>query len=300
MACQQNRFDIHQAITDQIVTAMETAGAARMPWTCSRGGSLARPVNIATGNPYNGVNVLSLWVSAWAADYPSNTWGTYKQWQDRGCQVRKGERSSLIVFYKTLAVEETDTETGESAPGERMLARASRVFNGAQVDGFETAPETLPEAPLFYPIAQAEVFAAATGARIEEGGDVACYMPGPDLVRMPDRRRFTGTETSDPAEAFYAVLCHELVHWSGVDRRLDRDLSGRFGDASYAMEELVAELGAAFLCADLGIASEPREDHASYIRTWLEVLKGDKKAIFSAAAKASQAASWLMAKGEGG
>ncbi len=116
---------------------------------------------------------------------------------------------------------------------------------------------------------------------------------------MPDRRRFTGTETTTPAEAFYSTLSHELVHWSGAGSRLDRDLSGRFGDDAYAMEEPVAELGAAFLCADLGITPEPRQDHACYLKNWLAVLKGDKKAIFTAAAKASQAASWLLAK-EGG
>jgi len=120
-----------------------------------------------------------------------------------------------------------------------------------------------------------------------------------DQITMPERRRFTGTDTTTPAEGFYSTLCHELVHWSGTKARLDRDLSGRFGDDAYAMEELIAELGAAFLCADLGITPEPRADHAAYIRNWLEVMKGDRKAVFTAAAKASQAATWLLAK-EGG
>ena len=296
MARQQNRFDIHQAITDQIVTAMETVGDAQLPWTRNTGGRLARPVNVASGKPYNGVNVLSLWIAALASDFPSCTWGTYRQWQARGCQVRKGETSSLIVFYKTLEIEEIDATSGETEHRERMMARASRVFNAAQVDGFETETEALPDAPLFDPIARAERFAVGTGAQIEEGGDMACYLPMRDLIRMPDRCRFTGTETSSPAEGFYATLCHELVHWSGSTARLDRDLTGRFGEASYAMEELVAELGAAFLCADLGITPEPRADHAAYIRTWSSVLKGDKRAIFTAAAKASQAAGWLMAQ----
>lgn len=296
MARQDTRFDIHQAITDQIVTAMESAGDFQMPWIRSRGGSFARPQNIASGNLYNGVNVLSLWVSALAAEFPSNIWGTYKQWQDKGCQVRKGEKSSLVVFYKTFEVEQTDPETGESESGERMMARASRVFNAAQVEGFELAAENLPDAPLFDPIERAERFAAATGAIIEEGGDKACYIPSADMIRMPDRRRFTGTDTTSPAEAFYSTLSHELVHWTSATSRLDRQLSRRFGDEAYAMEELIAELGAAFLCADLGITPEPRQDHACYLKNWLSVLKDDKKAIFTAAAKASQAASYLLAQ----
>ena len=290
------KFDVHQEITNRIVDAIETAGDFRLPWIKNTGGSFARPVNIASKNPYNGVNVLSLWVSALAADYPSNVWGTYRQWQDKGCQVRKGEKSSLVVFYKTFEVEDVNEQTGETEAGERMIARASRVFNAAQVEGFAGVAEDLPEGPAFDPIARAERFAAATGAQIEEGGDKACFIPSLDMIHMPERRRFTGTETTTPAEGFYSTLCHELVHWSGAEKRLDRDLSGRFGDEAYAIEELIAELGAAFLCADLGITADPRQDHACYIKNWLAVLKNDKKAVFTAAAKASQAATWLLAR----
>jgi antirestriction protein ArdC len=176
------------------------------------------------------------------------------------------------------------------------MARASFVFNAAQVEGFRLEPdEALPDEPSFDPIERAEAFAKATGAAITEGGDRACYIPSADMIRMPERRRFTGTDTTTPAEGFYSTLCHELVHWSGAKPRLDRDLSGRFGSESYAVEELVAELGAAFLCGDLGITPEPRADHAQYIATWLKVLKDDKKAVFTAASKASEAASWLLA-----
>lgn len=288
------KLDIHQEITNRIVDAIETAGEFRLPWIRDKGGSFARPVNVASKNPYNGVNIVSLWVAGLAADYPSNLWGTYRQWQEKGCQVRRGEKSSLVVFYKTLAVEETDEQTGETETGERLLARASHVFNAAQVDGFEISAEELPDAPGFDPIAMAEAFVTNTGAQVEEGGDRACFIPALDLIRMPDRRRFTGTETTTPAEAFYSTLCHELVHWSGAKSRLDRDLSGRFGDEAYAIEELIAELGAAFLCADLALTPEPRVDHACYVKNWLAVLKNDKKAIFTAAAKASRAASWLQ------
>ena len=287
------KFDVHQEITNRIIDALETAGEFQLPWIRNKGGSFARPVNIASKNPYNGVNIVSLWVSAQAHDFPSNLWGTYRQWQEKGCQVRKGEKSSLVVFYKTLAFEQTDEETGETANGERLFARASRVFNAAQVEGFETLEQDLPEEPAFDPIARAEAFAAATKATIIEGGDKACFIPSQDVIQMPERRRFTGTVTTTPAEAFYSTLFHELVHWSGDKARLDRDLSGRFGDEAYAVEELIAELGAAFLCGDLGITPEPRSDHACYIKNWLSVLKNDKKAVFTAASKASQATNWL-------
>lgn len=292
--------DVHQAITDRIVAAIETAGEFKLPWIRDAGGSNARPVNVASGNAYNGVNILSLRIAAIASSYPTNLWGTYRQWSERGAQVRRGEKSSLIVFYKTLSVDEADPETGEAKPGERLLARASHVFNAAQVDGFTIEPQAdLPHEPAFTTLERAELFATATGATIEEIGDEACYIPSRDLIRMPERRRFTGTETTGAAESFYSTLCHELVHWSGAKHRLDRNLEGRFGKQAYAMEELVAELGAAFLCGDLGIAPEPRIDHAQYLAHWLSVLKSDKRAIFSAASKASEAANWLIAMERG-
>ena len=292
----QKKFDVHQEITDRIVTAIETAGEFRLPWIKAKGGSMRRPVNIASAKPYNGINIVSLWVAAQAYDYPSHLWGTYRQWQERGCQVRRGEKSSLVVFYKKLEFEQQDEQSGEMETAERLMARASFVFNASQIDCFKLeTDETLPEEPAFDPIERAEAFVKATGARIDESGDRACYIPSIDMIRMPERRRFTGTQTTTPAEGFYSTLCHELVHYSGVKHRLDRDLTGRFGSESYAMEELVAELGAAFLCGDLGITPEPRSDHAQYIASWLKVLKDDKKAVFTAASKASEAANWLLA-----
>ena len=288
-----SKFDVHQEITDRIVDAIETAGDFQLPWIRRKGGCFARPVNVASRNPYNGVNIVSLWVSALKHEYPSNVWGTYRQWQQADYQVRKGEKASLVVFYKTVGVEVQNEETGQAEAGERMFARASWVFNAAQVDGYPIDETEVPETGSFDPIDKAEAFVQATGAAVEEGGDVACYIPSLDLIQVPERRRFTGTETTSPAEGFYSTLCHELLHWSGAEKRLGRDMSGRFGTEGYAMEELVAELGAAFLCSDLGISQEPRPDHAWYVKNWLAVLKNDKKAVFAAASKASEAANWL-------
>lgn len=287
----QERFDVHQHITDQIVTAME-AGASQwqMPWHRSAP-ALTRPKNIASGNAYRGINILSLWVAAEAKDFSCGLWGTYKQWHEKGAQVRKGEKSTVIVFYREL---ERPRDDDPSETETVLFARASRVFNAAQVDGF-TLPEgeAMPTEDRIKPIAAAEAFVAATGARITIGGERAFYRPSEDMIGMPDRPRFTGTDTLSPTEGWYGTLLHELTHWSGATHRLDRQLSARFGDDAYAMEELIAELGAAFLCAELGIAATPRPDHAAYLAGWLKVLKADKKAVFTAASAASRAADYL-------
>lgn len=292
------KLDIHQAITDQIVTAIENgAPDFKMPWHRSRG-SLMRPVNVSTGNAYQGVNVLSLWVAAEVHGYSTPIWGTYRQWQAKGAQVRKGEKASLVVFYKELEFERENAETGQSEEGKTLFARASHVFNAAQVDGFELPePEDAPKT-IIESLADADALIAASGAIIREGGEKAFYRPSDDTIALPDRFRFTGTETMSPQEAFYATALHELTHWTGAKHRLDRNFAGRFGSESYAFEELIAELGASYLCAHLGITTELRPDHAAYIANWLKVLKGDKKAIFTAASQADKAARFLLAFGD--
>lgn len=291
------RLDVHQAVTDQIVAAIEAgAGEWQMPWHRS-GGNLARPVNIASNKAYRGINVLTLWVAAEARGFGHNLWGTYRQWQSVGAQVRKGEKGSPVVFYKEFTVTEDRSEAdddGVAVNGKRLFARASTVFNASQVDGF--TPPAEPEAPepvTFDPIAGADRFVAGTGANIRHGGDRAFYRTAGDYIQMPPRDAFTGTDTSTPVEAYYSTLLHELVHWSGAQHRLDRQFGKRFGDNAYAAEELVAELGAAFLCADLEVSLIPRPDHACYIASWLKVLKADSKAIFTAASKAQEAVTWL-------
>ncbi len=264
----ESSLDIHQEITSRIIAAIEDgAGEFCLPW--NRGGASGRPRNIASGKHYNGVNVLALWVAALHQGYAQPIWGTYRQWQEKGCQVRRGEKSSLVVFYKTFTVETDREEASESETSERLIARASYVFNADQVEGYAVLEETLPVTPLFSPIEEAERFLAASGARVTEGGTKACYRPSTDDILMPDRTRFAGSESMSAGEAFYATLMHELTHWTGHASRCARNLKNRFGSESYAMEELVAELGAAFLCADLGVTPELRPDHASYIANWL-------------------------------
>lgn len=292
MSQSSNKFDVHQEITNRIVDALETAGEFQLPWITDKAGGFGRPVNVASKNAYNGVNIISLWVAALAHEFPSNIWGTYRQWQAQGHHVRKGEKASPVVFYKTIEIGEAEKDADE--PHQRMIARASWVFNAAQVEGYDLDTVDLPDQAKFDPIVRAEAFVAASGARVDETGDEACFIPSADKILMPERKRFLDTKTSTAAECFYSTLFHELTHWTGAKARLDRDLTGRFGNEAYAVEELIAELGAAFLCADLDITLTPREDHASYIRNWLTVLKSDKKAIFTAASKASEAANWLL------
>jgi antirestriction protein ArdC len=285
--------DIYQTVTDRIVAQIEQgAGALRMPWHSRHGASeMSLPHNV-TGRAYRGVNVPVLWATAAAFGYESSIWATYNQWQERGCQVRKGEKSAMIVFWKSIAVS-SKGDDGEDNDETRLIAKAYFVFNAAQVDGFDEskitkAPQSVEDLSEDQRIASAESFFAGTGSVVRHGGNKAFYTSGGDYVQMPEFGQFT-----DP-QAYYAVLGHEHVHWTGASSRLDRQFGARFGDQAYAFEELVAELGAAYLCAVLGLANEPREDHASYIASWLRTLKGDKKAIFTAASKAQAAVDYLQ------
>ena len=275
MPAHKPRRDIHTEIAHQIIAMLENGqGLAGCPWY--RDGAITRPVNVATNKRYNGVNILALWAQADKAGFRSGTWGTYRQWASGGAQVRRGETGTHIVFYKPL---ERTNDTGET---ERFLfARSTAVFNADQVDDYE--PPAMP-ASTMTPIERVDSLVRATQATIAHGGDQAYYSPHKDTVQMPDIERFADTES------YYAVLMHELTHWTGHKRRCDRS---ELND--YAFEELVAELGAAFLCADLDISATPREDHAGYLASWLKALRDDSKAIFRAASLASKAADYITA-----
>jgi antirestriction protein ArdC len=283
----QKPYDIHRTITEKIVETIESGpGTYEMPWHRS-GRGVGRPINARTGNAYRGVNFLSLWVDALKRGYPNGYWASYLQWQELGAQVQQGERGSLIVFYRQLEADEDEEERP------RYVARGSMVFNAVQVKGWQ-APEP-PRTNLVERVEEAERVVAKTGANIREGHyDLACYDIALDQIDMPARRLFKGTATCTPTESFYATLFHELTHWTGHPSRLGRDLKNRFGDKGYAIEELVAELGSAFLAVDVGIATEPRPDHAAYVADWLRVVKADPRALPTAAAKASAAAEYVL------
>ena len=289
-----SRSDIHQAVTDRIIAMLETAQAngAEMPW-CRPGVSCSRPTNALSKQPYHGINVLSLWATADSRNYRSGIWATYKQWSELGAQVRKGETATPIVFYKPLEVSDRDADpsSGDDATKTIRLARGYWGFNADQVDGYQ-----LPAAPtdtLVNRLDHAERFFSSINVPIHHGGARAYYRPSTDSIQMPELSLFRDTASSTATEGYYAVLAHEAGHATGAKHRLDRNLSGRFGSESYALEELIAELTSANLCADLKITAQPRIDHAHYIANWLKVLKNDKTAVFFAAAAAHKAAEFL-------
>ena len=271
---------IYESVTRAIIEEMERGAVPWVrPWKTDRHnvGSVM-PANAITGRSYNGINVPILWASADSHGYPTHAWMTFKQALERDAHVRKGEHGTHVVFTKRLAAKDEDDE---SKP--HSMLREYTVFNVAQIEGFTATEVPLPPEP--ERLATAESFVTATKADIRYGGDKACFVPSRDFINVPPVASFASIES------FYATELHELGHWSGHNTRLNRDLSGRFGTRSYAAEELVAELAAAFLCAHLGITGELR--HAGYIQNWLELLKHDNRAIFTAAAKASAAADFL-------
>jgi antirestriction protein ArdC len=297
------RVDVHGAITAKIVSAIEAgAGEFQMPWH-RPGVAFSIPRNALTEKQYRGSNILSLWIDADAKKFEHQTWATFKQWQELGAQVRKGERGSIIVKYgewtpKTAGdAPKLETAGNDADAGKRLFAKAAYVFNAQQVDGWPVEPAE-PRADLTTRLDHVDAFIANTGAEFRESGQRAFYRHRDsrgegDFIQMPPRNLFTGTVTSTPTEAYESTRLHELTHWSGASNRLNREFGQRFGDKAYSFEELVAELSAAFLCAELQITNIPRADHAQYIANWLGVLKGDTKAIFSAASLATRAVDYL-------
>lgn len=279
---------VYEDITNRIVEAIESGAARpegwRMPWHGAPTGG--RPSNVASGRAYQGINTLNLWIEAQAKGYGSPVWGTLKQWNAAGAKVKRGERSAPVVFWKDLPKREANQDDEEE--GRRFVLKTSAVFNAAQVEGWEGAPEA-PVAPVAvygYTTAERLVDAARIDVRYE--GCRAFYHTVLRFIQVPRKADFFSLD------AFQSTLLHEAVHWTGDKSRQAREFGKRFGDGAYAMEELVAELGAAFLCADLGVENEPRDDHASYIAGWLRVLKSDPRAVFTAATQATKAAEYLL------
>lgn len=287
------RVDIYARITDRVVADLEKGVRPWMqPWQSSNVvGRVTRPLR-HNGLPYSGMNVLLLWSEAMARGFSNPMWMTFKQALELNGAVRKGETASMVVFASRFTKTETDT-AGEEFDREIPFLKAYSVFNVAQIEGLPDHYYEQKVEPVRDPIARiehADRFFANTGAVIRHGGSQAYYAPSLDIIQMP---RF---ETFRDAASYVAVLSHEATHWTAAPHRVDRDLSRYAKDRTErAREELIAELGSCFLCADLGIVPElePRADHASYLAYWLKVLADDKRAIFSAAAHAQRAVAFL-------
>ncbi|HFW3114742.1 TPA: ArdC family protein [Salmonella enterica subsp. diarizonae serovar 61:r:-] len=280
-----DKKDIYQTVTESIIEALESGVK---PWVCpwKRNGTLSGiPSNFATTTAYSGMNIMLLWCSAVKQGFNDSRWLTYKQAQALGAQVRKGARGTMAIFYKTL---EKENEQGELE--QIPMLKTFTVFNVEQIDGLTLNSKELINQPVseFDPLPQVEALFQRSGAKITERGQQAFFTPVTDEIYLPERHLFTD------AANFYATGLHELIHWSGGKKRLNREMKGKFGSEDYAFEELIAELGCAFLMADLDVSGDVQ--HESYIASWLKALKNDKRYIFKAASAASKAHRYLMDK----
>jgi antirestriction protein ArdC len=284
--------DLYQSITSQIIAALE---AGTPPWVCPWQGSDAdmAPANLGTRRPYRGVNVLLLNLQLMLRGYGSNRWLTYQQARGLGAQVRKGESGTAIVFFKLHELGQAPGAAPADPDAARRvvpLLRTFIVFNAAQIDGLPPALSV----PAVEPCSVWDASSAAdrildeSGARIRHGGARAFYLISEDLIQLPPHSAFAN------AGDYYATALHELTHWTGHPGRCDRPLGRRHGIEAYAYEELVAEMGSAFLTNHCRLPGKLQ--HASYIGSWLTALRNDKRLIFAAASQAQKAADYLLPK----
>ncbi|MEZ5220322.1 MAG: zincin-like metallopeptidase domain-containing protein [Ilumatobacteraceae bacterium] len=281
--------ELFDKVTADLITAIENGARGwRMPWHCLANGT----PRSADGRPYRGWNALVLAMVAADRGWTAGTWATYKTWAKHGCQVRRGERGTHIVLWKpTERLDPDDNDTTKRS----LLARSFVVFAAEQVDGADRfiAPDERTTATR---LEDADAYFATIGADIVHGGPQASYSPALDRIRLPHLDQF------DRPANYYSTAAHEHTHWTGHASRLARNLTGRFGDRSYGAEELVAELGAAFWCAQFGLEQATRSDHAAYLGDWLAILSADPRALLAACSHAqravdhlNQAARWGLA-----
>ncbi len=287
----QPRRDIYQEVTDRILELLDWGVA---PWRQPikrRGNSDGMPKSLSTGKPYRGINTFLLAMTAWAKNYESSYWATFNQEKQQGAKVCKGEKSTLVVFWKQYTKQDRETGEEQSIP---VLQHYS-VFNALQCEGL-AAPDFIEEeepAEPFVPIDEAErlVVGYPRPPEIEPGGNSACYYPSLDKVQIGPPERF------ERRESYYATLFHELAHSTGHQSRLARGLGENvspFGSPDYSKEELVAEMGSAFLCAAAGISPPTIEQSAAYIDGWRKKLSGDKKLVVQAAGQGQRAADHIL------
>jgi antirestriction protein ArdC len=284
-----SRPGLYQEITDKIIRQIE---GGTIPWVqpWAGGPALSMPTNASTSRSYSGINILLLWDALFTRGYDCNKWLTFKQALALGGTVRKGERGTTVVYADRFIPKKGQEPNNSENDNPRSVPFLKRftVFNIVQCDGLpiELTSQLAPVSHAF-PIESAEALITASAADFQRGGEQAFYHHGDDYIRVPEQESFF-----EPIN-FYRTVLHELTHWSGAKHRLNRDFTGRFGSEAYAREELVAEMGSAFLCASLGIV--PTVRHADYIGNWLTILKNDSRAIVSAASHASKASDFLLA-----
>ena len=271
---QQSIYDI---VTNRIIENLEKGS---IPWIKPWHTENTLDKNIKTGNEYNGINRIILGMSG----YQSNVWASFKQWQDLGAKVKLHEKGTQIVFYKPVSGVKKN-EQGEVESVYNCVFNTSYVFNAEQVEGIEIKPRDIEDKPFLNNV-NIDNMVNNTGASIRHGGNSAYYKRDDDFINMPVKSDFNSEAN------YYATLLHELTHWSGAKHRLDRTKGKRFGDVAYAFEELIAELGSAFLCEKFAVKGDIR--HEGYIQSWLQALKNDNKMIFKASAYAQKSTDYIV------
>ena len=277
--------DLYSDVTNRIVVALEQGTP---PWVCPWQDGTTLPSNLATGKPYRGINVLMLYIKAMSCNFTDSRWLTFRQANELGTRVRKGEHGTPIVFYCLREIDDGDGDGADTVTAAKRgipVLKSYTVFNASQL---ECLPDRYALRPIvaWQPIDEAEQLISKTGAVICHGGNRAFYRPSDDIIQLPPSTSF-----AQPAD-YYATALHELCHWSGHPNRLNRVLGQRHDIEAYAYEELVAEIGAAFLCAHCGLPAIL--EHASYIESWLDALRRDKRLIFAAAGAAQKAADFVL------
>lgn len=277
--------DLYADVTNRIIAALEQGTP---PWVCPWRDGSTIPSNLATGKRYRGINVLMLSSEAMTHNYTDSRWLTFKQANELGARIRKGEHGTPIVFYRLRAINDATVDAvdrDEATKRDIPMLKSYMVFNACQLEGI---PDrfALVQRTAWQPLDEAEQLLSKSGAVICHGGNRAFYRPVDDVIQLPCQASF-----AQPA-AYYATVLHELCHWTGHPQRLNRVLGRRHGIEAYAYEELVAEIGAAFLCAHCGLPTSL--EHASYVDSWLDALRRDKRLIFVAAGAAQKAADFVL------
>ena len=262
--------------SQKIVDLMEREGTNSVkPWI-----STAAAHNVISKKAYRGMNTVWLGLSAYENDYTSNEWATFKQWNELGATINKGEKATDIFFFNRIVKKDEETGKDKSIG----LCKYLTVFNANQVSGYQSPVKASKSA---FSISAVDNYVANTGADISHGKDSAFFSPVADFIGMPNKTDF------ESVEGYYSTLLHELTHWTGHSSRLDRNMSTLKSDEEYAKEELVAECGSALLCTLLGVTREPTPNHAKYLNAWISRIKDNPKTIFTAMSKAQKAIDFL-------
>ena len=291
----KNRVDVYELVTNYVIEMLEKVEVSEYETPFSMGAGFQDSKNLVSGKSYNGINSVVLWVTQYVEGFQSNEWATFKQWKEKGAKIKKGAKSVPVIYYNFYKTGETVIQNGKEVEEERGYIKYYRVFNADQVEGYEGKTAERPNFGIVEKVKMIDDFIANTGAEIKTGGHRAYYHLEHDYIKMPGIGLFLNTSQT-ATENYYATLLHELTHWTGAKTRNNRFPEGNGSKKDYAFEELVAELGSAFLCERFGMKTHGRKDHVAYIRGWLRALESDKKFIFKASTQAKKAVEFLEAK----